>query len=755
MARFFIAACFIAAFFAVQQAAAQAPIPGLFYSFDEADGDVINDLGNGHNGTLVSVGGVDGTGPTRVPGFIGAGAMSFDGNDDAVFVQDFQDFTLLHNYSIGFWMMANLGEEGSIIAKTNGDENREGCAKRGNNSNRQFGNKRMELRADGTVQLSTPGTGATTTTVVADGEWHFVVGTYEYNVPQEILDEAGEVIGSQLVDRAKIYVDGIDETTTSGESRTGFLRRYASGSPLKLGFGDTYQGEDAADPDGLEASVRKKSHYAGYLDEVFILPGALSEAQIVALQEGDPIDCAAANDTACASVSVTAPAGGVAGFATITATSTNTDGNPTWYIFNAERVEGYDDAQALTPDARGVALTRGPQLENSAEIFLPGDSTYNITVTVLDDIVADGPLCPAAADADDVCAADPLVVGSADFQGRKVSQFGGGVQYWYDSEDFDASFPPTDMPANDGRSFGDFREVQPSSNAFGQYVVPRGVNVNAVDNPDSFGDNCGLDYSFGQPGWGMTFSFDISHAGGEEGNYIFWYRHVNPQNLSDFHGLDNDPDNAPVFEQLLIPREDDPATPADEGGLYPSGRGPDNPINSNSNRVFERTIGPVYTWDNRVGGRDGHTKRLADGLNRQHLNHRQGGNMNFWDVWMWTDDPEYVPTDSDYITSTQLNRMKRGDCNSDGGTDLSDGVAMLNIAFLGAAAPICTDACDFNATGALDITTAVFFFNALFLGGAPIRAPLDCDFGQPLLGCADVTEGCPRTGDVLRPVDGV
>jgi sorbitol-specific phosphotransferase system component IIA len=86
--------------------------------------------------------------------------------------------------------------------------------------------------------------------------------------------------------------------------------------------------------------------------------------------------------------------------------------------------------------------------------------------------------------------------------------------------------------------------------------------------------------------------------------------------------------------------------------------------------------------------------------------------------------------------------FQRGDCNSDGAVDLSDGVAMLNRAFLAADPPGCEDACDFNADGALDVTTAVFFFNALFLAGPLLPAPRDCGSANLLLGCEEST--CPR-----------
>ena len=67
--------------------------------------------------------------------------------------------------------------------------------------------------------------------------------------------------------------------------------------------------------------------------------------------------------------------------------------------------------------------------------------------------------------------------------------------------------------------------------------------------------------------------------------------------------------------------------------------------------------------------------------------------------------------------------FNRGDCNADGGNDVSDGVAALGFTFLGDEAPGCLAACDFNGDGSLDVTNAVYYFGALFLGGNPIPGP--------------------------------
>ena len=34
--------------------------------------------------------------------------------------------------------------------------------------------------------------------------------------------------------------------------------------------------------------------------------------------------------------------------------------------------------------------------------------------------------------------------------------------------------------------------------------------------------------------------------------------------------------------------------------------------------------------------------------------HRQGDRSVFWDVFMWTDNPNYIPTDDDYKNATEM-----------------------------------------------------------------------------------------------------
>jgi hypothetical protein len=68
-------------------------------------------------------------------------------------------------------------------------------------------------------------------------------------------------------------------------------------------------------------------------------------------------------------------------------------------------------------------------------------------------------------------------------------------------------------------------------------------------------------------------------------------------------------------------------------------------------------------------------------------------------------------------------RFERGDTNTDGSTDISDAVAILNYLFLGVGNIPCLQAADSNDDGALDMSDAVTILGFLFLGGKTIEPP--------------------------------
>ena len=91
-------------------------------------------------------------------------------------------------------------------------------------------------------------------------------------------------------------------------------------------------------------------------------------------------------------------------------------------------------------------------------------------------------------------------------------------------------------------------------------------------------------------------------------------------------------------------------------------------------------------------------------------------------------------------------RLVRGDSNSDGSINLTDGVIPLIFLFSGGAPPACMDSADANDTGNIEITDAIIIFSWLFTGGAPPAPPTPSSPGYPAEDCGiDDTEdglGC-------------
>jgi hypothetical protein len=75
------------------------------------------------------------------------------------------------------------------------------------------------------------------------------------------------------------------------------------------------------------------------------------------------------------------------------------------------------------------------------------------------------------------------------------------------------------------------------------------------------------------------------------------------------------------------------------------------------------------------------------------------------------------------VLRVYANAFHRGDPNSSGTTDISDGVDIFGFLFLGAATPACRESADFNNNGEIDISDGISLLNWLFLGGPEPAAP--------------------------------
>ncbi|HUU19934.1 MAG TPA: PA14 domain-containing protein [Sedimentisphaerales bacterium] len=180
----------------------------------------------------------------------------------------------------------------------------------------------------------------------------------------------------------------------------------------------------------------------------------------------------------------------------------------------------------------------------------------------------------------------------------KISNYGDAHQIWFEAEDYDERNPDTDQ----------------------YYPV--------VDVADAFGKAINR---AGGAGGMIRWTFDIRAADGKGGTWYFWARVLNPENQSDYMLVEGDPDDAEIPTAPPFPGSD--GTP---------------PFDNDDDRIFERTDDTWAWW----GNDEGSTKELQDGENTMYIFHRQGTNAVFWDVFMWTDNPNYMPTDEDYQNAT-------------------------------------------------------------------------------------------------------
>ncbi|MEM7231656.1 MAG: hypothetical protein AAF517_05760, partial [Planctomycetota bacterium] len=95
----------------------------------------------------------------------------------------------------------------------------------------------------------------------------------------------------------------------------------------------------------------------------------------------------------------------------------------------------------------------------------------------------------------------------------------------------------------------------------------------------------------------------------------------------------------------------------------------------------------------------------------------------------------------------------RGDVDSSGVVNITDGIALLNFLFSGGPEPACADGADADDSGNLNLTDAIFIFRWLFLGGPAPGDPMpsqnsylaeDCgeDPTEDELDCAALADVC-------------
>lgn len=95
------------------------------------------------------------------------------------------------------------------------------------------------------------------------------------------------------------------------------------------------------------------------------------------------------------------------------------------------------------------------------------------------------------------------------------------------------------------------------------------------------------------------------------------------------------------------------------------------------------------------------------------------------------------------LPETTFRSFIRGDSNSDGELNVTDGISTLAWLFQAGAEPACLDAADADDSGRVDLSDAVRLFSFLFLGANPLQAvdPLSCRLDPTLddLTCLSMT----------------
>jgi len=211
----------------------------------------------------------------------------------------------------------------------------------------------------------------------------------------------------------------------------------------------------------------------------------------------------------------------------------------------------------------------------------------------------------------------------------KTSNYGAGHQIWFEAEAYDERNPEGD----------EYYALVDKAGAFGQAINRTGSS-----------------------GGMIRWTFDISKADGKGGTWYFWARLINPNNQSDYMLVEGDPG--------------DPEIPT--GPPFPGNDGTP-PFVNDDDRIFEENVGTEP--DNWAWGlsnhEEGHTKELQNGVNTMYIFDRSGNRTVFWDVFMWTDDPDYEPTDADYEKATVPIPGKATQPNPpDGATDVTRDVVL-------------------------------------------------------------------------------
>jgi len=672
------------------------------WCFNEASGETAADRVDGNDGTLTNM---DHSAWVVGPAGEADSALHFDGEDDVVVIAD-PDHFALHE---GFTWSASIKttSDGTILAKSNPDDEW------------SYGAHALFVR-EGLLVFDVGWVGdMESVRDVNDGSWHHVAITADYNV-----DGFSEDVN--------LYVDGeLDSSLLWDIEEQG-----SPEGPLHVGRGSL--------------DFPEETQFQGAIDNVQVWNYALSADEILEVFEEpdfgcDPaqIDCPSANDpdfadTHCRGIEAVGPDDTeLAGVWTLTVDATDDSGTPPEELI-------YELTAQKETDPPSAPIVRRQVAESVFEIRLtPGLWSFSAAMD-------DDSLCEDRAD-DAVCTLAGVEV---------LRPEGGDAGGHWCLEDEEGEIAGERLASNDGTLMnyedpddawvaGEVTDIALSFDGIDDHVI--------VENSEAF------DIHFADHSWSLWFRTEMDgglmakgptdtdwddpdHRGGRALFINGGSLTVDVGWVGAIGGATFVSDDA--WHHAVMTVEMDTVGTNDTIRIYVDGV-----LDAVSEELDIGTQIPNAVGDLKFGW----TGEFEDAP-MQYLT-GELDDVRFFDVAL--DEDEVLDLfddpggDCDEPPPDPRPTFVRGDSNSSGVVDLTDGVNTLNFLFLGGPPPACVDSADADDSGALAITDAVLTFGYLFLGdrppapptpGATVYSSEDCGVDPqvetPDLGCAMEAEVC-------------
>lgn len=449
------------------------------------------------------------------------------------------------------------------------------------------------------------------------------------------------------------------------------------------------------------------NHVAGLIDDVRIYADALDEDEIAELyQEPMEVECPEEGDTRCEDLQVEGPPGDTAGDYTITASGTDDSGDPLLFTFRAE-------------SEAGTVITVGPQSERAAVLSLAA-GTWTVSVRVDDDPFCDDELPEAEC--------STVVVEVEEAPPRLVARWA-----------LDGDLADSEG-SNDGTFFGDTEPFFVE----GQDGLDEGaISLDGVDDYVEIMDapELRLRDRFTLALWFQSASTDQSEK------YLFSRNDSIPGGSGEQYAI--------IFE-YTDDRVDFFAPSRLSGDDPRAGGRSEMPIEDTDWHHIAYTYDGV-TWSGYIDGVQvfsGEITFVLDdtfasswwiGAANPNVNHVAGA-IDDVRIYNYALDSAAI-AELASGAPTGVGPFLRGDCNDDGGVNISDATCALSRLFGGGGPAACVAANDVNGDAMFNISDPVALLNYLFGAGSPPPLPFpDCgrssEENDVELGCETPPASC-------------